>query len=308
MSLHNFSLFYPTFGVSPEVPMRIIDNLAEMTETARGWLFGGTVGCVLVMGDVHAGYDALIQVARACSEICVVCVLPDGRSLLPARCSTYGPYDSGNDLESLKSSGADVVFLPHREDLFPADFSTYVAPTVPWLGEQQNAQGRDFATVMLKLCNLIHPDIFYFGQRDARYIALLKQLVRDFNLDVEVGILPTAREENGLAIANHHALLSGEGFSGENYSAACLLYEALLLGKSLIERGERCPHVVEEAMRLHLATDASILLQEMSICHADTLCALQEIVPNTLLEIRIRLGSISLTDNIVWLRDGHWLL
>ena len=307
MSLHNFSLFYPTYKVSPEVPMRIIDNLAEMSETARGWLLGGTVGCVVVMGDVHSGYDALINVARACSEVCVVCVLQDDRSFqeVNSPCSLHGP---GLDLELLRRSGTDVVFVPHRQDLFPAGFSTYVAPAIPWLGEQQDALGREFATIMLKLCNLIHPDIFYFGQKDARYIALLKQLTRDFNLDVEVGILPTAREENGLAIANHHALLVEEGASDESYEAACLLYEALLLGKSLIEQGERCAQAIKEAMRQHLASSACILRQEVFIGHAETLCTLQEIVPNTLLEVRVLVGSIALADNIVWRSDGDWLL
>jgi pantoate--beta-alanine ligase len=307
MSLHNFSLFYPTYKVSPEVPMRIIDNLAEMSETARGWLLGGTVGCVVVMGDVHAGYDALINVARACSEVCVVCILQDNRDNRSCD-SACSPRHLNKDLELFKRLGTDVVFMPQRKDLFPTGFSTYVAPMVPWLGEQEVEQGREFATTMLKLCNLIHPDIFYFGQKDARYVALLKQLTRDFNLDVEVGILPTARGENGLAIANHQALLEEKEISGERYAAACLLYEALLLGKSLIEQGERCPRVIKEAIQLHLAHSACILSREVSICHADTLGMLQEVMPNALLEVRVRVGSVALADNIVWLGDGDWLL
>jgi pantoate--beta-alanine ligase len=276
-----------------------------MTETARGWLFGGTVGCVIIMGNVHAGHEALIRAARLRNEICVVCLLADSWSSQNSAVSTYSLCDIEKNLELLKRTGADAVFLPHRADLYPADFSTYVTPMTSWLGDSVAGRDatREAATLMLKLYHVMRPDFLYFEQQDARMIALLRQLVRDFHLDLEIAVLPTLREQNGLAITHANAFLSLE-----ECAVAGLLYDTLLLGKGLIEQGERCSWVIEQAMREHLAADTQFFLQRLSICHADTFGSLQAIVPNTLLEIQAQLGSVSLTDNIVWMQDERWLL
>jgi pantoate--beta-alanine ligase len=307
MSLHDFSLFYPSFRVSPDVTMRIINDLAEMIETARGWQFGGTVGCVVIMGSVHAGHLSLIHAARVRNEICVVCILPsscltptDSELLLA---STYISYGLIQDLELLKNAGTDVVFMPYQQNLYPADFSTYVTSTTSWsLPDALGSDGANaFSTLMLKLYHLLHPDVLYFGQRELRRVAMLRRLVRDFHLDVELVVLPTFRDQSGLALSNTH-------FSEAEYTSACLLYKALLLGKSLIEQGERCAQVIVQAMCSSLADDSLILLQHVSICHMETLKVLQDVVPDALLEISIQIGSILLTDNIIWLGDERWLL
>ncbi len=283
--------------------MRIIDNLDEMTETARGWLTGGAVGFVSIMSDLHEGHRTLIQAAREACEISVVSILENSLQLDASEAGAQ-PRDLLHDLHLLGSIGVDIVFTPRIEDMYPPDFAIYVTPIGPLEQRLRQIRGisvRRFATTMMKLFQLIRPDIAYFGLKDACKVAVIRQLVRDLNIDVNLSMLPTAREKNGLAISSRNAKLSPT-----ERQAASVLYRALLAGKALIEQGERRPFMIERAITELVATVPAVTLEYVMICQCDTLAEVQVIVPGTLLSVGAQVGGIQLADNIMWTSDGLW--
>ncbi len=286
--------------------MRIIHHLDEMTETARGWLSGGSVGYIPTAEPVHEGLLQLIQAARQECEISVVSISAQPMS------SEYGGLtrssaDIARDLQLLETAQVDIVFFPHVEDLFPTDFSTHIIP-VGFIAKQLERISsadfvRDFTTGMMKLLQLVRPDVAYFEQKSALQVALIRQVVRDLNIDVGLRILPTRREDSGLAMSGYNHLLTTT-----ERQAASNIYAALQKGKALIEGGERHSSVIITAMQAHIAAEPLLALDYAAVCHPDLFNELDEVAPRAMLTIVAHMRNIRLTDNIVWLGGGHWLL
>lgn len=311
--------------------MRIINDLDEMTETARGWLSGGTVGFVPMKSNLHAGHVQLVQAACQECEICVVSIfnnpleaaVPGGHAGTTIRSGAVpaSTPDLGHDLQMLSSEQVDVVFAPHVEELYPPDFSSFVTLSPPVPSHQPTLLQKPaealfdpvdnlpflqylsaFATGITKLVQLVRPDLVFFSQKDALQIAVIRKLVRDLNIDIRLGILPTFRESDGLAMHPRNATLP----SAER-QAACVLYRALLAGKALIEKGERRPAAVEKTMTDVVAQEALVTSAYIALCHADTFQAIGQATPGTLLLVAATVGNTRLVDTIRWRRDGQWL-
>jgi pantoate--beta-alanine ligase len=283
--------------------MRIIDNLDEMTETARGWLAGGTVGFVPLNGSFHAGHLTLVQAARQDCQVTVVSIVDDPAPLVSAGTTR----NLSQVLRQLGNEDVDVVFAPLLEDLYPPQFSTYVTPSGPLVERLEGAINpgylRGVATITTKLFQLVRPDIAYFGHKHAQEIAVIHHLVRDLNIDLRLRILPIVRESDGLAISSRNHLLSSK-----ERRAARVIYRALLLAKALLENGERLPSVIEKAMARLVTKESLINLEYAAVCHPDTFEELSVIAPGTLFAIAVRIGAIRLVDNILWMNDGNWLI
>jgi pantoate--beta-alanine ligase len=295
---------YKQLNRGPLAIMRIINNLDEMTETARGWLSGGSVGFVPTRGHLHAGHLALIQAARQECEISVVSISVDPAHADPGE--AYPQYLT-QDLQLLTTTNVDVVFLPRVGDMYPPDFSTYLTLTGPLMERLEGTRHpnylRDIATHVTKLFQLVRPDIAYFGQQDAQQVAVIHRVVRDLNIDISLRVLPTVRESDGLAVASSNALLSPA-----ERQAATVLHRALLAGKALIESGERRPAIIEKAVADLVASEAAVTLDYAAACHPDTFAELQLVTPGTLLVIAAYVGKARLVDNILWKSDDRWLL
>jgi pantoate--beta-alanine ligase len=287
--------------------MRIINNLDEMTETARGWLSGGSVGFVPTKGHLHVGHLALIQAARQECEISVVSIFVDAVALGSGDDPAAYPHYLAQDLQLLASANVDVAFLPHTGDMYPPDFSTYVAPTGPLVerleGVSRPAHLRQLATGIIKLFQLVRPDFAYFGQKDAQQVAIIHRIVRDLNIDINLRVLPTVRENDGLAVASSNAALS----PGQR-QAATVIHRALLAGRALVENGERRPASIEKAMADLVAGEAAVKLDYAAVCRPDTFAEVDTVAPGTLLVIAAYAGKARLVDNILWTSDGRWLL
>jgi len=292
--------------------MRIIDNLDEMTETARGWLAGGSVGFVPLRSTLHAGHLTLIQAARQDCQISVVSIVEDRLPFAPGRTSNASllPEESrrnmSQELEQLSSEGVDVVFVPTLKDLYPVQFSTYITPTGPLVERLEGAHAPGYlcgvATIMTKLFQLVRPDIAYFGHKRAQEVAVIHRLVSDLNIDVTLRILPTLRGSNGIATSNRNSLLSAK-----ELRAARVIYRALLLGKALVENGERVPLAIEQAMADLIAKESLVTLEYAAVCDPNTFEEVPVIVPGTLFAIAAYIGSVRLIDNILWMSDRNWL-
>lgn len=289
--------------------MRIIHNLDEMTETARGWLSGGSVGFIPTIGHLHEGSLKLIQVARQECEISVVSIFASPFLNESGNEVVLLPGDVARDLQMLETAQVDVVFMPRLEDMYPPEFSTYVmsnGPIAKRLGSfSRRDYVRDFATGAVKLLQLVRPDVTYFAQKDALLVALLKQLVRDWNIDVGLRVLPTVREDSGLAMSSYnHRLTPAER------QAASSVHAALLAGKALIDGGERVSLVIVKTMQARIAAEPLLQLDYAIVCHPDLFIEMADVTPRVMLTIvaHSSSGKAYLTDNIVWLGGGHWLL
>lgn len=292
---------------------RIVQQLDEMTEIARGWLAGGSVGLVPTRGYLHAGHLSLVREARRASEFCVVSIV-----LSPNVFASYDefaryPRDRERDIRILQQEQVDVVFVPEAGDLFPPDFATSVHITGPVAerleGERHIASLWGYATLTTKLFSLIRPDRAYFGQKNAQHFALVQKLVRDLTIDVKLEVLPTVREADGLAHGSRtHQLAPDER------NAVALLHPALLTAQALIEQGERTVSVIEKAMADVVAASPLLHLEYVAACDPATFEPYNEpgkelpsVLTNLLLVITASVHDMRFTDNLL-LRDGHWFV
>jgi pantoate--beta-alanine ligase len=184
--------------------MKVVRTIAEL-ETAP------ETGLVPTMGALHAGHRALLQAARAENERVVMSLFVNPAQFNEASDLAAYPRDEARDLAIAEEEGVDVVFAPGAGELYPDDFATWVEP------EQTGAEGaarpghfRGVATVCLKLFNIVRPERAYFGQKDAQQVAVIRGLVRDFNLPLEIRAVPIVRDDDGLALSSRNVLLSPE--------------------------------------------------------------------------------------------------
>jgi pantoate--beta-alanine ligase len=192
--------------------VKVVRTIEELDETLTP-LRSGSIGLVPTMGAFHAGHASLFRAARAeCESVVVSLFVNPAQFDRPDDLAGY-PHDEGGDLAIAEEEGVDVVFAPSADELFPAGFQTWI--DVEELGrtlEGRHRPGhfRGVATVCLKLFNLVRPHRAYFGQKDAQQTAVIRRLVRDLNLPLEIRVLPTVRDEDGLALSSRNALLTAE--------------------------------------------------------------------------------------------------
>jgi pantoate--beta-alanine ligase len=170
-----------------------------------------STGFVPTMGYLHAGHRALLAAARRENERVVMSVFVNPAQFNEAADLAAYPSDEAHDLEIAEAEGVDVVFAPAAEELYPASFATWVEPDQTGAeGESRPGHFRGVATVCLKLFNIVRPERAYFGQKDAQQVAVIRRLVRDLNVPLEIRVVPTVRDDDGLALSSRNVLLSPE--------------------------------------------------------------------------------------------------
>jgi pantoate--beta-alanine ligase len=184
--------------------MRVVRAIAEL-ETAPG------TGLVPTMGALHDGHVALLRAARAENETVVMSLFVNPAQFEKEQDLAAYPRDEARDLEVAEREGVDVVLAPDAEELYPPGFTTWVDPGETGAeGAARPGHFRGVATVCLKLFNLVRPERAYFGQKDAQQVAVMRRLVRDLNVPVEICVVPTVRDPDGLALSSRNARLSAE--------------------------------------------------------------------------------------------------
>ncbi len=290
--------------------MRIIYDLDEMTETARGWLTGGSVGLVPVIGNLHAGYLALVRSSIQECELSIVSILDYSLQFESDDVHTQIPLRLAVNLQLLEQERVDVVFIPRPSDFYPSGFSTHVVPFGPLAEKLERANPyqniRKAATSMTKLFQLVRPDKVYLGQKKAQQVAMVRKIVSDLNFDLTIHVLPIIRENDGVAVSNQISLLSQS-----ERQAIVVIYQALLAGKSVIEKGEHNTSVIKKEIANLIATEPLLKLDYVAICDPNTLEEMGEsLEPDLLdfvLEVSVSIGLTRLLDNILWKCSGFWL-
>jgi pantoate--beta-alanine ligase len=190
--------------------LRTIAGLRHALGPLRG---GSTVGLVPTMGALHAGHEALIRAARTECDVVVASLFVNPTQFSERVDLAAYPRDEERDALVAEAAGVDVLFAPPVEEIYPPGFATWVEPAGAaegLEGEQRPGHFRGVATVCLKLFEIVRPDVAYFGRKDAQQAAVVKQVVRDFNLEVEVRVVATVRDGDGLALSSRNDRLTAD--------------------------------------------------------------------------------------------------
>jgi pantoate--beta-alanine ligase len=253
------------------------------------------IGLVPTMGWLHEGHRALIQRAQAENATTVVSIFVNPRQFGdPADLERY-PRNEARDVEICAEEGADLVFAPDVEEVYPPGFDSVVqvgAVARPLEGAARPGHFDGVATVVAILFNLVGAERAYFGQKDAQQLLVIRQMARDLAIPTEVLAHPTVREPDGLALSSRNVHLSTE-----ERAAAPVLRRALLAARALGEAGETSAEVLRDAMRRELATEPLADPDYVSVADAATLRELERVDGPALLSLAVRFGATRLIDN-----------
>ena len=258
---------------------------------------GLSIGLVPTMGALHEGHASLIRAARQQTGFVVVTIFVNPAQFGPHEDLSRYPRPLEQDLDVCGREGADLVFHPEPATIYPPGFCTFVEVT----GLQDVMEGpsrpghfRGVATVVLKLFNIVQPDIAYFGQKDGQQARIIQQMVADLNVPVEVRVCPTIRAADGLALSSRNAYLDAE-----QRRNATVLYAALQLGREMIETGERDPQRVRQAMVERIGATPGAVLDYAEVADAATLRPMERLRGRIMLAVAVRFGGARLIDNML---------
>lgn len=275
--------------------MQVVKTIAEM-KTIRQRM-EGTVGFVPTMGYLHEGHLTLVRRARAENSTVVVSIYVNPTQFGPKEDFASYPRDFDRDLELLVKEQTDVVFAPSDAEMYPPDFSTWVnveKVTERLEGASRPGHFRGVATVVAKLFNIVQPTRAYFGQKDAQQLVVIKRMVADLNMNLEVVGVPTVRESDGLAMSSRNVYLS----PGER-QAATVLFRALSLASQLCQQGERDATKIRQEMTSLIQREPLAQIDYISIADPESLEELDLIDRPALASLAVRIGRTRLIDNIL---------
>ncbi len=257
-----------------------------------------SVGFVPTMGALHEGHISLVREARASCDVVIVSIFVNPSQFNdPGDLERY-PRDLTADAAILAAHEVDYIFAPEQSEIYPEGFSTFV--TVAGLsdrleGESRPGHFRGVATVVTILLNTIRADRAYFGQKDAQQVAVIKRLVLDLGFETEVVVLPTVREESGLALSSRNALLSDE-----QRKAAVVIINGLREAKLAFKKGERNAAALTEIVKRVIGAEPLASLEYVAVVDRDSLQTVEKVGDDeVLIAAAVHFGSIRLIDNVI---------
>ena len=259
---------------------------------------GERIGYVPTMGALHEGHLSLIRRAGQLATKTVVSLFVNPAQFSPSEDFRNYPRNPERDAELARLAGADVLYAPRVGDVYPPGYRTYVAVEgfgTTLEGASRPGHFRGVATVVVKLLNRVAPHVALFGQKDAQQAILIRKMVRDLEMDLEIEICPTVREEDGLAMSSRNAYLTPA-----QRRAAPVLYRALKRAESAVVRErERSSERIVQLIRETVAAEPEVALDYAEVVDAGTLVRLERIEGNVLIPVAARLGATRLIDNVI---------
>ncbi len=280
--------------------MKVVVTLDDL-RSARKKLKEPT-GLVPTMGFLHDGHLSLVRCARNECRSVIISIFVNPTQFGPQEDLQKYPRDLQRDLELLEQEGADLIWTPTVEVMYPAGYQTWISVeevTSRLEGALRPGHFRGVATVVAKLFNATQPRRAYFGQKDAQQAIVIRQMAHDLNIPVEIVVCPTMREPDGLAMSSRNVYLSPE-----ERLAATILSRSLFRAKAIFEEGERDANELRKAVLDTLATEAMVAVQYVSCADPDTLLELEGQVDQALISLAVMIGKTRLIDNII-LSRGH---
>ena len=276
-----------------------------MRSASRGLrLAGKRVGFVPTMGALHEGHLSLVRAARDGSDVVAASIFVNPTQFGANEDLGKYPRRFERDCELLEREGVELLFAPSVEEMYGRAADKSVRPTTTWVtveglsdrldGRSRAGHFRGVATVVAKLFNIVEPDAAFFGQKDAAQVAIIRRMVRDLDLAVEIVVCPIVREADGLAMSSRNAYLDPE-----QRRQALVLHRSLMRVQKLVDAGERDAAKLVAAGRAEFAGEAAVRLDYFEIVDPDTLDAVEDISGGALVAVAAFVGSTRLIDNLV---------
>ena len=278
--------------------MKICHTIDEMRATRQAARRKRkTVGLVPTMGALHEGHLSLVRMARAQCDLVVVSIFINPLQFGPHEDLAKYPRNFDRDRDLLEREGVEVIFAPTVEEMYPAGAITYV--TVEALsdrlcGRSRPGHFRGVTTVVSKLFHIVEPDRAFFGQKDAAQSVIIRRMVRDLDIPVQVVIGPIVREPDGLAMSSRNAYLDAS-----QRLSALVLHRSLLAVQERFDRGERKVQALIEAGKQVFSEDPSVRLDYLEIVDPETLDPVDDLSQRALVAVAAFVGKARLIDNVV---------
>jgi pantoate--beta-alanine ligase len=263
---------------------------------------GNSLAFVPTMGALHQGHLSLVALGRQRADRVVASVFVNPTQFGPGEDFERYPRDPQGDAARLESAGADAVWFPETADLYPEGASTWVVETelsARLEGAARPGHFRGVTTVVTKLLQVVEPDLLILGQKDAQQVAVLRRMLRDLRMPVELVVGPTVREGDGLALSSRNAYLS----DAERRQAVCL-HQALRAGKGAWRAGEADPQAVLDLMRERIEREPDARIDYIAAVDGETFQPVSELGSRVLLLTAVRIGAIRLIDNLPLAGEG----
>ena len=255
------------------------------------------IGLVPTMGYLHEGHLSLVEQARAECAAVVVSIFVNPMQFGPKEDLTKYPRDIPRDVQLLERTGADLVWIPTAELMYPPDYQTWVSVeevTKPLEGVYRPGHFRGVTTIVAKLFNAVQPHKAYFGQKDAQQAVTIRRMVRDLDFPVEIIVCPTVREVDGLAMSSRNVYLEPQ-----ERTSAPVLFRALIKARDAFYDGERRPEVLRDIVRETIQGDSRAKLQYVSCADPGSFEELEGSIETAIISVAVLFGKTRLIDNII---------
>ncbi len=276
--------------------MRLVHTVNEVREQVKKWRSEGlSVGLVPTMGFLHEGHQSLIAASVKENDRTVVSIFVNPTQFGPNEDFEAYPRDIKKDMALCDETGADLIFNPEPEEMYPDGFCTYTNITGmsdALCGKSRPIHFKGVCTVVSKLFNIVCPDMAYFGEKDAQQLAIIKRMVKDMNIPIEIKGCPIVRESDGLAKSSRNTYLSAS-----EREAALILSKAIFAGRDMVKAGERDAKKVVEAMTEIIKSEPLAAIDYVEMVDVETMQSIDVIEGNILCAIAVKIGKTRLIDN-----------
>jgi len=275
--------------------MEIARSIHEMKSLRKKC--SGTVGFVPTMGYLHDGHLQLVRNAKKDNPVAVVSIFVNPTQFAPNEDFKAYPRDLDRDLDMLRSVDTGIVFIPTDTDMYPQGYNTWVnvqGITQYLEGRSRPTHFQGVTTVCNKLFNIVQPDRAYFGQKDAQQALVIRKMVRELDMNLEIIVSPTVREADGLAMSSRNTYLTPQ-----ERPTANVLYKSLMLASDMHGKGERDAAMIKAAMTKMIEAVPGAKIDYISISDIDTLADVDKITGRVLISMAVRIGKPRLIDNII---------
>ena len=276
--------------------MRLVHTVDEVRKQVKEWRREGfSVGLVPTMGYLHEGHQSLIEASVKENDRTVVSIFVNPTQFGPNEDFEAYPRDIEKDRALCGAAGADLIFHPEPEEMYPDGFCTYTNITGlsdALCGKSRPTHFKGVCTVVSKLFNIVCPDRAYFGEKDAQQLAIIKRMVKDMNIPVEITGCPIVREADGLAISSRNTYLSEK-----ERGAALILSKAIYAGRDMVHAGERDAHRVVAVMTEIIESEPLAAVDYVEMVDMETMQEIDVIEGHILCAVAVKIGKTRLIDN-----------
>jgi len=275
--------------------MKVLKTINEIKQLRRN--LPEPVGFVPTMGYLHEGHLVLVRQAKAENASVVVSIFVNPTQFGPQEDFKRYPRNPQRDLALLEKEKVDIVFMPSVAEMYPKNFNSWVEVgkiAERLEGASRPGHFRGVATVVAKLFNIVQPGRAYFGQKDAQQLLVIKKVVADLDMNLEVVAVPTVREPDGLAMSSRNTYLNPE-----ERKQAAVLYQALTLAQKLYSEGEKDTKAIRQKVTELIQKQPLAEIDYISIADAETLDELDKVKPPALVSLAVKIGKTRLIDNVV---------